>query len=374
MPTVPSPHCSQAPQPFGDRDWAPHTRYQRQLQWVRFETWAAQERRTPLPATAETVSEYLRRLIRLGRRAETLRVHLAAISAAHEDAGLPNPCSSRAVKKIIADMMQRPTNVERWSAPPRPLTAEDLHRIQESAYLPRTRSNGRSETGEYAQQRGAVDVALVSVMRDALLRRSEAAAMSWGDVERCADGSGRLTVLTDDVPERRHLTPDTLAALERIRPATVTADRRVFDLVPHSIGRRIQAAARAAGLGDGYTSESCRLGMLEDLRALGRALERGMVNIMPELSAYEHAEIVAAVGSDDWMASELRVDVRETLPGLNTVAVHAGPVYVGYVQPALTERRYEVYGMGEPLTPTHLDATPTLAEGVALLVTWFKER
>ena len=36
-----------------------------------------------------------------------------------------------------------------------------------------------------------MDVAIATVMRDALLRRSEAAALTWADVERQPDGTGR---------------------------------------------------------------------------------------------------------------------------------------------------------------------------------------
>ncbi len=42
--------------------------------------------------------------------------------------------------------------------------------------------------------RGQVDIALCSVLSDAGLRRSEAAALTWGDVEIAADGSGRVRI------------------------------------------------------------------------------------------------------------------------------------------------------------------------------------
>ena len=46
-----------------------------------------------------------------------------------------------------------------------------------------------------AAARARFDVALVAVLSDAGLRRSEAAALTWGDVERWADSSGRITVI-----------------------------------------------------------------------------------------------------------------------------------------------------------------------------------
>ena len=48
--------------------------------------------------------------------------------------------------------------------------------------------------GLVARRRGLVDVALASVMRDGLLRVSEAAALRWGDVELAGDGSGRIRI------------------------------------------------------------------------------------------------------------------------------------------------------------------------------------
>ena len=38
-------------------------------------------------------------------------------------------------------------------------------------------------------------MALVAALSDGGLRRSEAAALTWGDVQRWEDGSGRFTVL-----------------------------------------------------------------------------------------------------------------------------------------------------------------------------------
>ena len=45
-----------------------------------------------------------------------------------------------------------------------------------------------------ARRRGALDVAMIGLMRDVRLRVSEAAALTWGDLERVQDGSGRAYV------------------------------------------------------------------------------------------------------------------------------------------------------------------------------------
>ena len=46
----------------------------------------------------------------------------------------------------------------------------------------------------------------------------------------------------------------------------------VFGLSPRQIGRRVNAAARAAGLGEGYTGRSGRVGMAQDLAKTGAEL------------------------------------------------------------------------------------------------------
>ena len=56
-------------------------------------------------------------------------------------------------------------------------------------------------------------------------------------------------------------------ALKAIRPAEEQLDLQapVFNLSPQQIGRRVTAAAKAAGLGEGFTGHSGRVGMAQDL-------------------------------------------------------------------------------------------------------------
>ena len=42
--------------------------------------------------------------------------------------------------------------------------------------------------------RGNLDIALISLMRDAMLRVSEAAVLTWSDIVSEADGTGRLLI------------------------------------------------------------------------------------------------------------------------------------------------------------------------------------
>ena len=59
-----------------------------------------------------------------------------------------------------------------------------------------------------------------------------------------------------------------------IRPDEAVIDlvTRVFGLSVTQIGRRIKAATKVAGLGEGFTGHSPRVGMSQDLSAAGAEL------------------------------------------------------------------------------------------------------
>ena len=147
------------------------------------------------------------------------------------------------------------------------LTADVLAVIRLTAVQPRRRGRG-FETAEQAEERGGFDVALVAVLSDAGLRRSEVAALTWGDVQRWDDGSGRITVIrskTDALAQGAvvAITPAAMQALDVIRPADAGGEVKVFGLSESQIARRVKAVARAAGLPDWefFSGHSGRVGM-----------------------------------------------------------------------------------------------------------------
>ena len=114
-------------------------------------------------------------------------------------------------------------------------------------------------------------------MRDCLLRRSEAAAARWRDLEREPDGSGRFTVpcsKTDQEGEGAVLfvTKDTMKALLAIRPAFPKPGEKIFDCHPSTVCRIIQRLAVRAGLYGDFSGHSPRVGMTQDLARLGSTL------------------------------------------------------------------------------------------------------
>ena len=57
--------------------------------------------------------------------------------------------------------------------------------------------------------------------------------------------------------------------LEAIRPGGADGTEPVFALGPAQLSRRIAAAARAAGLGDGFSGHSGRVGLARRMTARG---------------------------------------------------------------------------------------------------------
>ncbi len=133
----------------------------------------------------------------------------------------------------------------------------------------RPRKRGRGiETAEQAAERAKFDLALVAALSDAGLRRSEAAALTWGDVQRWYDGSGRITVIRSKTDAEAlgavvAITPAAMNALDAIRPVGVGGDVKVFGLSESQIARRVKVIAKAAGLADWefFSGHSGRVGM-----------------------------------------------------------------------------------------------------------------
>ena len=84
-------------------------------------------------------------------------------------------------------------------------------------------------------------------------------------MELVGDGTGLVRV---GYAGYRVLSADTMRLLLAIREGAGDGDS-VLGLRPNQIATRIGAAARQAGLGEGYADDSPRLGMLRDLETPG---------------------------------------------------------------------------------------------------------
>ena len=154
--------------------------------------------------------------------------------------------------------------------------------------------------------RGRVDVALCLLLRDAGLRRSEAAAVTWAEIESWPDGSGRLRILRSKTnstgePEVVAITPSTMTALAAIRPQDTASGQSVFGLSERQISRRIKNAAICAGLGDSYSGHSGRVGLARTMTDNGAP-----VNVTMKQGRWRRAETVARYTRGESAGAALR--------------------------------------------------------------------
>ena len=209
-------------------------------------------------ATPELVAAFLAELAEEGKSVATLRLTKSALAAVHRSTGHQNPTDNEGVRKVMAGLARANGRPQRQA---KPLTETALAAVKATAGIPRRYRDRavRAENAWAARRRGQVDIALLSVLRDGLLRRSEAAALRWGDVEIQGRGSARLHVRrskTDPEAEGAalYISSDAASALVAIMSegfAVVAPSTPVFGLSASQIGRRVNAAAKAAGLGDG---------------------------------------------------------------------------------------------------------------------------
>ena len=239
--------------------------------WRTFERAAADAAVSPLPAPAEFVAEYLSGIGAV-RTPSTLRVHAAAIAARHRDLGMQSPTEASCVRRALAGHAHRKTRDQGQAAP---IDASAFERITETAMHPRRTRGGRTESALEAEHRALVDVCLIGTMRDAMLRRSEAAALTWADFALTEDGSGTVRIRrskTDQASEGtvRYVSPEVVECLDAMRTLHRPDDAdRIFALSPSQICRRIASAAVAAGLVGAFSGHSPRVGMAVDLARAG---------------------------------------------------------------------------------------------------------
>ena len=245
------------------------------------------------PATPTDIARFLTSLELEGKSAATIRAARSAVAHAHRLMGYPNgdnPARHPYVSENLSGISRRSPPQRQAQA----LLQEALDAIRATAMLPRPSSNaGKPENAERARSRGRMDIALCLTLRDAGLRRSEAAALTWEDIETWPDGSGRITINRsktnqDGPPETVAITRAAMAALDAVRPQSWSPAQPVFQLSASQISRRVEAAARAAGLGPGFSGHSGRVGLARNMSANGAP-----VNATMKQGRWNRAETVA---------------------------------------------------------------------------------
>ena len=203
----------------------------------------------PLPASPELVAAFLAELAEEGKSVATLRLTKSALAAVHRSTGYQDPTDNEGVRKVLAGIVRVNGRPQRQT---KPLTETALAAVRATAMQPR-RYRGRAvraESAQNAEHRGRVDVALLSVLRDGLLRRSEAAELQ-------DDGSARIHVRrskTDQEAEGAvlYIGPEAAAAMQAIMPEAAAVgdpETPVFGLSASQIGRRVKHRGKGRGPG-----------------------------------------------------------------------------------------------------------------------------
>ena len=153
------------------------------------------------------------------------------------------------MRRVLRGLTRRATREGRTPIQAAALTEEGLGAIRATAQLRRTGPGGRTERASKARRRGLVDIALASVMRDAMLRRSEAAALTWADVSFRSDEAARVTVRCskrdqDGNGDTRYVGRAAAAELRAIHRPDVSPKGPVYGLRSgRAVSNRIAAAA-----------------------------------------------------------------------------------------------------------------------------------
>ena len=246
-------------------------------QYRKFRSWCQGEGQSALPALPEVVAAYAAELVAEGKSMSTVRLAVSAIVDAHRSVDLESPVNA-GVSVTLRGLARRVGASQKQA---KPLDADALAAIRATAFTPRRSRGGSLESEAFALKRGRLDIALASVLSDAGLRVSEAVQLRWRDVLDTETGAGLVYIersKTDQAGEGAYvaITPETLTALKQLRQDSgvmTDADAPVFGLAISQISRRVDSMALAAGLGDGYSSHSGRVGLAIRMTRRGAPLQ-----------------------------------------------------------------------------------------------------
>lgn len=246
--------------------FASNTQRARRTDWTAFVAWCETTGRHPLPASPETVADYID-AASATKAPATIRRHVSTIATAHHAAQVDNPCAHSTVKLALARLQRT------FSSRQKQATALNWEHIE--VILPQLGDNRRDQR----------DRALLLVAYDTLLRRTELANLCVEDLVMQSDQSATILV------RRSKTDPSQAGAMKWLAPSTVTPlmtwlntaairtgplFRRIHKsgvigeaLSAEAIHRTFQRLARLAGLDSGVSGHSCRVGATQDMVAAG---------------------------------------------------------------------------------------------------------
>ena len=213
------------------------------------------------------------------------------------------------------------------------LTWELIQLVEAAALKPK-----KGEWDEKTTRRAAFDIVLIRLMWSCLLRRSEAAGVTWGHITPAVLRGHAYGVL--NIPSSKtdkfgkgdvgYIHVETLALLQELAVACgrdpMKSEEKVFDICPRQIGVRIKQACEHAGAQTGnatllrghWSGHSPRVGAARDLMTHGAGLvgtmQAGRWERVETLSRYLQGILIG-----DGAMARLNI-AREA--GLETVPAH----------------------------------------------------
>ena len=168
-------------------NWASGTHDVYRKQWRYFKDWCQENGFKPLPAHPAVVSLYACTRVRSGWAVPTMVTAVSAIGYFHGVLGYGSPTSNLGFRQVMRGLKRehgRPGKQVQG------MSAEDCQKIVKKACQPRD-----GETEDQAVRRGILDIVIILLMSDGLLRRSEVAAAKWEDLEEFEVDGERFGVL-----------------------------------------------------------------------------------------------------------------------------------------------------------------------------------
>ena len=241
-----------------------------------FAKFAVEQRQTVFPADARTVAAFLQYRIDAGVAPASLNVDLSAIRQAHRAGNKPDPTDDINVRAVVHGYRRIQAAQGRRTKQAKGLSESALAAITAVADM---------SSDIFATR----DIAIVSLLREGLLRRGECAALRVRDFSREQDGSGRIRIIrskTDQEGQGRILFLGEKAAdrvAKWLDAAPAGADTPLFrrircggyvqstPITGKSVSKIVQKRGEAAGI-FGLSGHSGRVGMAQDLVASGASI------------------------------------------------------------------------------------------------------
>ncbi len=237
--------------------------------WRGWETWCSARGASPLPAVPELLAAYLTEQAATGRVVSTMDKTVAAIRAAHLDAGHDDPTGNRGVVRVRAGLRRTVGVAPRRQA--HPISTEEVRRIVAAI--------------DPASLRGKRDRAMLLLGYAAALRRSELVDLLVRDVamkpaglvvhvrrsKADQDQAGQVVGVT----RGQHPETDPVTAVHTwISAARLTPGDPLFSLVARSDLRAVPRRLEGKQVNRILASRAADAG-LADLRLSGHSLRAG---------------------------------------------------------------------------------------------------